>query len=183
MGPTHRAQCQVRSPDLVPPHAGGGGTDEGGDGGGTSTRSHNHHQPNVVKADQRLRDVPPSPSLPKPPSPHSQLVRHSPLMGENKTVATSPGENQHQTVGYKPQEIPQSREPLVLWPAMLAMFRARQGRLWQGLRTKAHWAVVWLRHFGSYSAPKHLRMDVPPKGRRHVLLRGRGHSQWCHWTF
>ena len=30
---------------------------------------------------------------------------------------------------------------LVPWPVTLAMFRASQGRRWQGRRTKAHWTV------------------------------------------
>jgi nitroreductase len=35
-----------------------------------------------------------------------------------------------------------AREVLVPWPGTLAMLRARQGRLWQGLRTKAHFTCV-----------------------------------------
>ncbi len=70
---------------------------------------------------------------------------------------------------------------LVPWQVTLAMFRARQGRLWQEPRTRVHRADVRLRPYGSYSAPKHLRMEVPPYGRRCVDLRGRGRSQRCHW--
>jgi len=35
--------------------------------------------------------------------------------------------------------------------------------------------------FEPCSAPKHLRMVVPPSGRRRLVLRGRGRSQRCHW--
>ena len=74
-------------PDLVPPHGGGGGTDEGGDGGGLPSTS------NAYRC-----------------TPLASLAARSALPpdGGEQDGGYAPAEKQHQTVGYKPQEITRS---------------------------------------------------------------------------